>query len=178
MPQIGETRKARELKYAGTGRFIWHACEDCGKERWVLVYKGKPEATHCPKCANFLRRKGGIGNNGNGYIVIKLEPNDFFLGMASKQRTVLEHRLVMAKYLNRCLLPWEVVHHKNGIRHDNRLENLELLSAIRYHLPDLVIKSRVRRLEVLIEKQTQHIKLLEWHIHELNNELRKIKREV
>lgn len=60
----------------------------------------------------------------DGYVVIKVgrdawESHDEF-------GWVLEHRLVMERHLGRRLLADEVVHHKNGDRHDNRLENLEL----------------------------------------------------
>lgn len=42
---------------------------------------------------------------------------------------VLEHRKVMSDYLGRALLPNETVHHLNGDRTDNRIENLELWSS-------------------------------------------------
>ena len=58
--------------------------------------------------------------------MVQLAPDNFFYDMAEKNGYVKEHRLIMAKHLGRCLMPFEIVHHLNNKRDDNRLENLKL----------------------------------------------------
>lgn len=61
----------------------------------------------------------------SGYVY-QLRPD--WYPSASNKRYVFQHRVIMGEYLGRALLPHEEVHHINGIRDDNRLENLELWS--------------------------------------------------
>lgn len=94
-----------------------------------MLRNGKPAATYCQRCCrrgerNSEWRGGRIKHD--DYIRVKLYPGDFFLSMADTKGRVMEHRLVMAKHLGRCLHDWEVVHHKNEIPNDNRIENLVL----------------------------------------------------
>ena len=69
------------------------------------------------------RWNGGRYKDSFGYVYI-LTPGHPY----SRAGYVAEHRLVMEKAIGRYLLPTELVHHKNGIKDDNRLENLELLT--------------------------------------------------
>jgi hypothetical protein len=61
-----------------------------------------------------------------GYWYIRLNSDDAFHSMCTKNGLVLEHRLVMARHLGRSLLSTESVHHINGEPSDNRIENLQL----------------------------------------------------
>lgn len=53
-------------------------------------------------------------------------PGAGYKTVTASGKTRLEHRVVMEQQLGRPLLPGENIHHKNGIRSDNRPENLEL----------------------------------------------------
>lgn len=72
-----------------------------------------------------LKVPSGRYINSNGYALV-YKPDD---PSTTKNGWVMEHRWVMAEHLGRPLYPDENVHHINGVRDDNRLENLELWSS-------------------------------------------------
>lgn len=168
MPEVGEIRKGKEIGRKTSNKFIWFACIDCGKERWVLVRQGKPGYLCCWRCSRVKEVgekssnwRGGRVRTGEGYIEVRLPKDNFFYSMANHQGYVMEHRLVMAKHLSRCLLPWEIVHHRNSIKDDNKLENLELLPTSKYHLVDTVSKSLIGTLQREVLALKQRITVLE-----------------
>jgi len=115
------------------------------------------------------RWNGGIRKSlGYNYITV---PDDHpFIEMAGKvfihgkyRYYIAEHRLAMATHLNRVLLPWELVHHINGIKDDNRIENLELIASKAQHLPSIYLQRRITELEsrvTILEAENELLKAL------------------
>ena len=77
-----------------------------------------------------IKWQGGIRKTWNGYIIEirKGHPR------SDRDGYVRQHILVMEKHLNRFLEGYEVVHHKDGNRQNNKIENLELFNSQGEHL--------------------------------------------
>lgn len=106
-------------------------CEVCAKD--FLVFPYRKGARFCGmKCVAKGRNykgennpcfRGGRRIRKDGYIDILTENHP-----QSRDNYVLEHRLIMEKKIGRYLEPYELVHHINGIKDDNKIENLQLVS--------------------------------------------------
>jgi hypothetical protein len=88
------------------------------KERRNASHKGKRS----------FNWRGGRIKDTNGYIYI-WNPDHPNANSGRRNAYVAEHRMVMSNFIGRKLRNNETVHHKNGNREDNRIENLELWTS-------------------------------------------------
>ena len=166
-PQVGEIRSARELGWlTQRGKMrMFRICPECSEEHWICVEHTKqPNYTGlCIECARKLRRgkqwkESARHKVSGGYIKISILPSDPFYPMAKlagRRRDenyigyLMEHRLVMAKHLGRCLEKSELVHHLNGVRDDNRIKNLALVTTNNHprHTFSKLLQKHIRELE-------------------------------
>lgn len=124
--QTGKTQKR-------SGKYI--VCRVCKKEFYESPCKASTRVYCSIDCRNkdgyFWKNISGKNNynwkggttitKGYVYKLAKSHPN------GNKGGRVMEHRLVMEKKLGRYLTKNEEVHHINGIKTDNRIENLEIV---------------------------------------------------
>lgn len=118
-PCYYEEHRARQKAHAPD-------CLDCGEKT------GNKKSIRCRPCnqkfrvkENHPRFKGGRNLTPRGYVYLSGNPGH---PNANPHGSIAEHTLVMSQILGRPLTKDENVHHKNGIKSDNRPENLELWS--------------------------------------------------
>lgn len=92
----------------------------CGEEFPTYDDRGR-ERTYLKGHNSF---KDGVRTNTKGYIIILTKDHPH----ADANGYVREHRLVMEKHIGRYLTSDEIVHHKNQIKSDNSIANLQLMT--------------------------------------------------
>lgn len=112
------TRNHRETGMTGK-----HLTEE-HKKIISMTHKGKKWSEETLEKQKIAQNKGiGRKELHNGYVRIYFPSHP----KSDKRGWILEHDLIMECNIGRWLDKDEVVHHKNGIKDDNRLENLELM---------------------------------------------------
>ena len=112
-------------------------CRSCNNKITGKAKKGKP-AKHRGKslphrCGkNNPAWKGGKWISSDGYVMILVKQGKL-QNESGWSHYKKEHRIVMEKFLNRELSEKEKVHHINGEKQDNNIENLDLLSSDKEH---------------------------------------------
>lgn len=124
-------------------------CGRCGKEELLRPSEAKTYhycTIECRALGKILRPLDRTHNGkparvlGDGYISI-WEPTH----PHANRGWVLEHRWIMEQHLGRVLATEEEVDHKNRIRSDNRLENLQVLSVVEHRVKTGEDRRIVRR---------------------------------
>lgn len=120
-------QEVSDLAYARSGtRWSTAGVSKLCKKHKILMPRSGPRSGHLHK-----GWRGGRIENKDGYIEVYCpeHPN-----ARKYTKYILEHRLVMERVLGRFLGRGEVVHHKNGVKTDNRPENLEVFESNKEHL--------------------------------------------
>ena len=118
--------------------YVSFICSSCGEKSRVRTdYIKHKKTDKCNVCnpppkgfrENNSNWRGGTTKHTEGYLCVYLPEHEH----ASQTGYITEHRLVMEKYLGRILTKEEVVHHRDGNRLNNRINNLILFPSNSAH---------------------------------------------
>lgn len=158
-PKHGDQAPVIDAKGRKRGLKKYVVCPFCDQGRWVRVdaFRNESFTGMCQQCHNKIiterrenhgRWKGGKTKSAHGYICVRVENDDPMISMVKKgSNYVYLHRLTMAKRIGRPLYAWEVVHHKDGNKQNNEIENLVLLEDKADHQTSIAIQKEVKKLE-------------------------------
>ena len=99
-------------------------CECCGATYYVPPYR----AGKAKYCSRSCLAKVHLNQFSHLRFQPTNKPKHTYKTITVNGKQVRVHRYVMEQHLGRKLASWEHVHHINGDSHDNRLENLAVLS--------------------------------------------------
>lgn len=134
--QVPNVERGRVVRGRRQQHRAWLVRCDCGVEKVMIgtaLRRGNTVSCGCWRAEKASIRakrrgpeshvwRGGRSKTPKGYILIRSAE----LPNGTIRDRVYEHQLVMMRALGRVLRPGENVHHRNGVRDDNRIENLEL----------------------------------------------------
>jgi hypothetical protein len=118
-----------------SGKSQRECAELFGYSRSIIICALKRQRVKLRKSGGQLGELHGNWSGGKllgnrGYIYVRITHDDPMWSMCPSKGNstgyILEHRLVIARFLGRPLTDKETVHHINGDRTDNRIENLQL----------------------------------------------------
>lgn len=136
---------------------MWLCQCDCGNKKVIRGYCLTGKMTVSCGC---IKRKSKRKTTDRYILLHKPKHSN-----SDKYGNILEHTFVVSNHLKRKLLKYERVHHKNGIRNDNRISNLELW--VRGHPSGQRIKDRIKWcIKFLKQYSPQSLKKLERYLSE------------
>jgi len=134
-------------------------CPQCGGERTVQKHHLIKVIKHKIRCRSCVNRDTNRKKRRKTYQRYFTTAGycRIFLGkgepMTDCRGEAYEHRLVMAKKLGRPLKRFEHIHHKNGDKADNRLENLELINPQKHQI-FTKLETYIKHLESILIKHS------------------------
>ena len=136
---IEKVREANRKSYYKNKHKRYKPCPECGEKIWItsktcrrcrrLTDEDKEKLSLVSQGNQNPRWRGGRNRTKAGYVLIYLpdHPN-------ARKNCVFEHRLVVEKHLGRYLTQKEVVHHIDGNKENNKIENLMVFQSTGKHM--------------------------------------------